>query len=348
MKVTFVLPGRGFSGGIRVSVRMAAELSKMGHDVRVLYRENHLNIKSIVSYIYKKFLIRAPGDWISQFDGSCSAFIKLTAELVGNMDIVMSVGPDCVEEMMKLPNDCGYKIFNVHGLTLRNPSLGKTAWHTNVPKIVVSNYVRQEMLKADVNNIIAVVPNGIDTSEYFPDSDGDERTGVGTVYGPGVAKDPDTIVAVFAHLHELRPEIPLICFGSSPRPKKLIRAVQYYRLPTLEEARRLYSRCLVWFSGSSSEGFNLPVLEAMACGCAVVCTDCGGPNDYLKSGSNGIVVEKESPYKMVNEILKIIDDQPRRIRLVNDALKTVKTLSWPDVASKMEAAMLTLISGRWR
>lgn len=36
MKITFLLPGRGFSGEIRVSVRMATELTRLGHDVKVL------------------------------------------------------------------------------------------------------------------------------------------------------------------------------------------------------------------------------------------------------------------------------------------------------------------------
>jgi glycosyltransferase involved in cell wall biosynthesis len=86
----------------------------------------------------------------------------------------------------------------------------------------------------------------------------------------------------------------------------------------------------------------------MACGCAVVCTNCGGPNDYLKSGVNGIIVGKEAPDKMVDEILKIIDDKSKRTQIANNALETVKTLSWPSAACKMEAALKSIISGQQR
>ena len=37
------------------------------------------------------------------------------------------------------------------------------------------------------------------------------------------------------------------------------------------------------------EGMPLPPLEAMACGCAVVVTDNGGINEYIKDGVNGLI-----------------------------------------------------------
>jgi glycosyltransferase involved in cell wall biosynthesis len=89
----------------------------------------------------------------------------------------------------------------------------------------------------------------------------------------------------------------------------------------------------------------MPVLEAMACGCAVVCRDCGGPNDFLKPGVSGIIVEQEAPAKMVEEIVKIIDDKSRRKQLADEAIKTAKMLSWSSAVTKMEMALEGIISG---
>jgi len=348
MRITFVLPGRGFSGGIRAPLHMARELTRRGHDVKVLYRKRPLNARSVIRTLYKKFIVKAPQDWLRQFDGDCTSFRNLTAEVVGQRDAVVAIGPDCIEDIVKLPEGCGCKIFSVRGLTLRNPRLRETAWKSKIPKIAVSNYVREEMLKAGVEDIYAVVPNGLDTLEYFPDNTDGDRTAVGTVYGSGIAKDPETIISVFAKLNKLHPEIPLVCFSDVRRPKGLVQAVQFKRLPTVEAARKTYSKCAVWFCASRSEGYPAPVLEAMACGCAVVCTDCGGPNDYLQSGVNGIVVKKENPDRIVEEIIKLIDDKAKRNQLVNEAMKTVKRLSWALAASQMEAALDGIISGRLR
>jgi glycosyltransferase involved in cell wall biosynthesis len=347
MKITFVLPGRSFSGGIRAPLRMALEMKQRGHDVKVLYRKRPLNARSVARALYRKFIIRVPQDWLGQFDGDCTSFKNLTVEVVGQRDVVVAIGPDCVEDIMKLPGKCGCKVFSARGLTLRNPELRRIAWTADIPKIAVSNYVRQEMLKAGAKDVCAVVSNGIDTNDYYPDESDSDRKAVGSIYGDGVAKDPETIISVFTELYEQRPEIPLVCFSSVRRPKELVRAVQFKRLPTVAEARRFYSKCAVWFCASRSEGYPAPVLEAMACGCAMVCTDCGGPNDYLVSGVNGIVVEKEKPDKMVQEILKLMDNEGKRTQIVNNAMKTVRSLSWSSAAAQMEAALEGIVSGRF-
>lgn len=315
---------------------MASELLDRGHDVQILYRKSSTNVKAIVRNLYKRLIVMPPKDWITQFKGECSSFRKLRADLVGKRDVLVAIGPDCVEEMMKLPGECGRKVFYAHGLTLRNPQLRKKAWNGNIPTIAVSNYVRQEIESSGHKCVFGVVPNGIDSSEYFPEEPESERLAVGATFGPGIAKDPQTIFSVFTMLREKRPELPFICFGSCPRPRDLDKSVEYKRLPTVAEARKLYSRCAVWFCASRSEGFGMPLLEAMVCGCAVVSSDCGGPNDFVKTGTNGVIVEKESSHRMVEEIIKIIDDKSLRMQLASEALKTAKIFSWPSAATKLE------------
>ena len=122
MRITFVLPGRSFSGGIRAPLRMASELTRRGHDVKILYRKGSLHARSVARYLYKRYIVKAPKDWVSRFDGDCTSFKNLTVELVGRRDTVVSIGPDCVEDIMKLPDECGCKVFSARGLTLRNAS----------------------------------------------------------------------------------------------------------------------------------------------------------------------------------------------------------------------------------
>jgi glycosyltransferase involved in cell wall biosynthesis len=343
MKITIVLPGRGFSGGVRCGVRMADELLHRGHDVRILYRRNNFSVKAIARFLYRRFINSEQKDWIARFNGECVSFKNLTAKLAGDGDAVISVGPDCVEEMTNLPDKCGVKVFYVHGLTLRNPLLRQIAWSKKVTKIAVSNYVRRELMNTGDDKVVAVVANGIDTSEYFPDGSDVERMGVGTVYDPGVAKDSDAIISIFARLYELRPEIPLVCFGAWPRPKELLSVVQYHCLPSVAQARRIYSRCSVWFCASRSEGFGMPLLEAMACGCAVVSRDCGGPRDFLRSGVNGIITSKDEPFEIATEILRIFDTPGLRNMLADEGMKTARTMSWKSAAEQMEEALKRIV-----
>ena len=55
--------------------------------------------------------------------------------------------------------------------------------------------------------------------------------------------------------------------------------------PPQQEIPKIYQRSKVMIKLSKSEGFCLPILEAMASGCLVVTKDMGG-NDFCKSGNN--------------------------------------------------------------
>lgn len=50
----------------------------------------------------------------------------------------------------------------------------------------------------------------------------------------------------------------------------------------------------VFLDASLHEGFGLMPLEALACGCWVVCSDSGGIRDFVKNGENGFIVKEIS------------------------------------------------------
>lgn len=56
--------------------------------------------------------------------------------------------------------------------------------------------------------------------------------------------------------------------------------------------------------------------------------------------------QKEAPAKIVEEIVKTIDDISKQKRLAEEAIKTAKTLSWSSAASQMEIALEGIVSGR--
>lgn len=48
----------------------------------------------------------------------------------------------------------------------------------------------------------------------------------------------------------------------------------------------------IFLDASLHEGFGLMPLEALACGCRVVCSDSGGIRDFVKNGENGYIVKE--------------------------------------------------------
>lgn len=76
-----------------------------------------------------------------------------------------------------------------------------------------------------------------------------------------------------------------------------------------------YGGCDVFVFSSRAEGFGLPALEAMARGCAVVTTDCGGVNAFASAGENCLMVPPIDPRALADAISAVVDDADLRARL---------------------------------
>ena len=106
----------------------------------------------------------------------------------------------------------------------------------------------------------------------------------------------------------------------------------------------LYNRCTLFISAGQSEGFNMPCLEAMACGCPVVCTPDGGNADFVKHGYNAIVVNRTIG-GIQDGVRLLINDKELRNKLRKNGLETAKhsKFNWDNITKKLEGVLLGLL-----
>jgi glycosyltransferase involved in cell wall biosynthesis len=155
-------------------------------------------------------------------------------------------------------------------------------------------------------------------------------------------KAPELIVETMQFLHRLRPDVPLYLFGTYPRPIKLPQSASYIRLPRLDVARDIYSRSLLWFCASRNEGFYNPLLEAMACGCSVVSTNCGGPSDFIRSGENGFLVPVGDTNTLIQKILELIDNRDLRKKFTQSSNRVLDKFTWTNAINEFESALISI------
>jgi glycosyltransferase involved in cell wall biosynthesis len=80
--------------------------------------------------------------------------------------------------------------------------------------------------------------------------------------------------------------------------------------------------------GRGFESFSYTALEAMACGCPVVATHCGGPTEIIEDGVDGLLVSPGKPEELGIAIEKLLLDGELRKRIaLNARAKVLKKYS---------------------
>jgi glycosyltransferase involved in cell wall biosynthesis len=77
---------------------------------------------------------------------------------------------------------------------------------------------------------------------------------------------------------------------------------------------------------SYSESLSNSIIEYMAAGVPVICTDVGGNRELVKDGLNGIVVRPGDPERLANAIIMLINDPTLRLRMGKESLRLAQSL----------------------
>jgi glycosyltransferase involved in cell wall biosynthesis len=102
-----------------------------------------------------------------------------------------------------------------------------------------------------------------------------------------------------------------------------------------EDLPFLYNMANILVFPSLFEGFGIPLVEAMACGCPVVCSDATTLPEII--GTAGILFDPKSPQDMAEKIWSVWDNQDLRQRMRTAGLARVKEFDWGKTAEKTVA-----------
>ncbi len=100
-----------------------------------------------------------------------------------------------------------------------------------------------------------------------------------------------------------------------------------------KELKKYYSNALCFIYPSLYEGFGLPVLEAMQCGCPVITSDRTSLPEVI--GDCGITINPESNEEIILAYEKMYFDETFRNKCSQEGLNRAKTFSWQKCALEL-------------
>jgi glycosyltransferase involved in cell wall biosynthesis len=197
--------------------------------------------------------------------------------------------------------------------------------------VVTSEFVRDraiELLELDPERV-HVVPHAIDHSVF---TIGDEEPEPIILYParPWPHKNHMRLFEAFASLRPTRPQLRLVLTGDGlDRLETLPEGVENLGSVPAEHLASLYRRaaCLVY--PSLYEGFGLPVLEAMACGCPVAASNAGAIPEV--AGDAAVLFDPTNVEAMAAAMLEA---DTRREELRERGLARAATYTWDESARR--------------
>jgi len=350
MRMTFVLPGRGLFGGVRVVATHANKLIERGHEVTLVCLRRRLPRRpgALLRRAYHEARVAGglDRDHLHDFKGRLlSARVEDLAKRVPDGDVVVATHWSTAEGVAGLPKCSGAKCYFIQHYEAHTFDAAKVdaTWRLPMRKLVVARWLRDLAAEKFGDSTAVVTPNGIDPRQFdAPPRDPHRPPAVGVMYSAAPWKATAVAFEAVRLARREIPEIALVCFGAKEPTEALPMPGQthFHLRPPQDHIRDIYAGTDVWLCPSETEGFGLPPLEAMGCRCPVVVTRCGGPMDFVEDDGNGHIVDVGDAPAMARYVVAILSDAALWRRLSDAAYATRARFSLERSVDRFEQALL--------
>lgn len=365
MKINFIMYGTGRTGGTRVLLNFANELSRLGHEVSITTAD----LKRWFSYekdikiysprfakvsLYKHYGMNLLNRKIRRSNLQEEInFLKKLSKAVPNSDVnIATFSPTAYIAFFKSSFSVPfYHMQHMETLFASDADMQdliRSTYFLPIPKVANSKWLQDRVLKLTGEKVDVLNP-AIEHEIFYPRDSitKNEKTINIVALGKGGWKNSNLVYETVKEVRGMKitdKSIVLNFFGHRVPQGILIdnRETVFHSDISDADLATLYSSSDILITSSTAESFPLPPLEAMACGTSVI-TTLYGVEDYAIDGVNSIIVQPNNKQEMKSAIIRLIEDESLRNNLIKNGIQTANKFHYKTQALKYQELLRNAI-----
>ena len=316
MRITLFLPHVGVFGGVRRFLELGNVWAREGHRVTLHHPGGE------------------PPGWLP-FAGQVAPLDRAAAS---ESDLAIGADPGTLDALLghRAASHLYYCV--IEG----DPALARVLREPRVRLAANSGALRRTLERRSGRPVMDGV-GGINPRQFHPDPALRAPTMRVLVNGrrSRPKKGTDLILRALQGLERKHPLLEIVLFDTvsdqnrqDPREGARLPAPARFVLnPTQEELVALFQSSHLFVAAERKAGWCNTALEAMACGCAVVCT-ASGTQDFARHEQNALVTPRH-PWFLRRAIHRLLADEALRSRLGAAGPPTAELWTWEKLAHKL-------------
>jgi glycosyltransferase involved in cell wall biosynthesis len=179
--------------------------------------------------------------------------------------------------------------------------------------------------------------NGLDIEEFCPRPEPRPHrlSGAGLVIGSVGVLRPEkhitTLLDAFSQLRRTHPGLTLVVVGDGPSLPALQACSRKLALheacvfePATSQVASWYRAIDIFVLPSKSEALSNSLMEAMACGCAVVASRVGGNVELVQDGRTGLLFEAGAVDQLTAALARLVEHESLRLSLAEAGSRWIR------------------------
>ena len=350
MRIGIVLSGckRKPGGGAKIIYQYANFMANKKHEVILYFNMSYSSLKKIdkmkkMQQFIASILVYMRPSWFELDDKiKKRAILSVNNNTIEDADIIIATAIETAKPVAALNKNKGNKFYFIQDFENWNCPDEEVlqSYGLGMVNITVSKWL-SKIVDEQGNKKAICISNGIDTDIFYVRNSIKNRPvhSITMQYRSEEHKGCKYAFETIRILEKKYSDLKVTLFGREKKPDDLPDSCKYIRGVDQKQVAEINNSSRLFLCSSIKEGFGLPGLEAMACGCVLVATEYEGVFEYAQDRVNALISPIKDAEKMAENIILLFENEDLRLELAKNAIETGFEKSYIKSAEKFEKTL---------